>query len=94
MVRSQLSESLQAVISQTLLKRVNGGRVAAHEIMIGTPAIRNLIREGKVAQMYSAIQTSAGVGMITLDQCLQDMVEKRVVTREVAREKAKIPENF
>ena len=94
MVRSQLSESLQAVISQTLLKRANGGRVAAHEIMIGTPAIRNLIREDKVAQMYSAIQTSAGVGMITLDQCLQDMVDKRVITREVAREKAKIPENF
>ena len=94
MVRSQLSESLQAVISQTLLKRANGGRVAAHEIMIGTPAIRNLIREDKVAQMYSAIQTSAGVGMITLDQCLQDMVDKRLVTREVAREKAKIPENF
>ncbi|TDJ35035.1 MAG: type IV pilus twitching motility protein PilT [Gammaproteobacteria bacterium] len=94
MVRSQLSESLQAVISQTLLKRVNGGRVAAHEIMIGTPAIRNLIREDKVAQMYSAIQTSSAVGMITLDQCLQDMVDKRVITREVAREKAKIPENF
>jgi len=94
MVRSQLSESLQAVISQTLLKRANGGRVAAHEIMIGTPAIRNLIREGKVAQMYSAIQTSASVGMITLDQCLQDMVEKRVITREIAREQAKIPENF
>ena len=94
MVRSQLSESLQAVISQTLLKRANGGRVAAHEIMIGTPAIRNLIREDKVAQMYSAIQTSAGVGMITLDQCLQDMVDKRLITREVAREKAKIPENF
>ncbi len=94
MVRSQLSESLQAVISQTLLKRANGGRVAAHEIMIGTPAIRNLIREGKVAQMYSAIQTSASVGMITLDQCLQDMVEKRLITREIAREQAKIPENF
>ena len=94
MVRSQLSESLQAVISQTLLKRANGGRVAAHEIMIGTPAIRNLIREGKVAQMYSAIQTSSGVGMMTLDQCLQNMVEKRVITREIAREKAKIPENF
>ncbi len=94
MVRSQLSESLQAVISQTLLKRANGGRVAAHEIMIGTPAIRNLIREGKVAQMYSAIQTSASVGMITLDQCLQEMVEKRVITREIAREQAKIPDNF
>ncbi len=94
MVRSMLSESLQAVISQTLLKRVNGGRVAAHEIMVGTPAIRNLIREGKVAQMYSAIQTSAGVGMQTLDQCLLEMVQKRIISRETAREKAKMPDNF
>ena len=94
MVRSQLSESLQAVISQTLLKRANGGRVAAHEIMIGIPAIRNLIREDKVAQMYSAIQTGSPHGMVTLDQTLQDLVKKRVVTRDVAREKAKIPDNF
>ncbi len=94
MVRSMLSESLQAVISQTLLKKVNGGRVAAHEIMIGTPAIRNLVREDKVAQMYSAIQTGASVGMQTLDQHLQDLVEKRTISRETAREKAKIPENF
>ncbi len=94
MVRSMLSESLNAVISQTLLKKVNGGRVAAHEIMIGTPAIRNLVREGKVAQMYSAIQTGAGVGMQTLDQCLQDLVQKRLISRDVAKEKAKIPENF
>jgi twitching motility protein PilT len=94
MVRSMLSESLNAVISQTLLKKVNGGRVAAHEIMIGTPAIRNLVREGKVAQMYSAIQTSAGVGMQTLDQCLEDLVAKRMITRDTAREKAKTPENF
>ena len=94
MVRSMLSESLQAVISQTLLKRANGGRVAAHEIMIGIPAIRNLIREDKVAQMYSAIQTGSGHGMNTLDQCLEDLVSKRTITRETAREKAKIPENF
>ena len=94
MVRSMLSESLQAVIAQTLLKKANGGRVAAHEIMIGTPAIRNLIREDKVAQMYSAIQTGAGVGMQTLDQCLEDLVGKRLITRDVAREKAKVPENF
>ena len=94
MVRSQLSESLQAVISQTLLKRANGGRVAAHEIMIGIPAIRNLIREDKVAQMYSAIQTGSAHGMVTLDQTLQDLVKKRVVTRDTAREKAKIPDNF
>ncbi|MEZ5558480.1 MAG: type IV pilus twitching motility protein PilT [Pseudomonadales bacterium] len=94
MIRSMLSESLQAVISQTLLKRATGGRVAAHEIMIGTPAIRNLIREDKVAQMYSAIQTGAAHGMVTLDQTLQDLVAKRVVSREAAREKAKMPENF
>jgi len=94
MVRSMLSESLQAVISQTLLKRVSGGRVAAHEIMIGTPAIRNLIREGKVAQMYSAIQTGSAHGMVTLDQSLKDLVAKHVISRDMAREKAKIPENF
>ena len=94
MVRSMLSESLNAVISQTLLKRVNGGRVAAHEIMIGTPAIRNLVREDKVAQMYSAIQTGAAVGMQTLDQHLQDLVAKRVISRDTAKEKAKVPENF
>ena len=94
MVRSMLSESLQAVVAQSLLKRVNGGRIAAHEIMIGTPAIRNLIREDKVAQMYSAIQTGAALGMQTLDQCLEELVAKRAVTKEVAREKAKMPENF
>ncbi len=94
MVRSMLSESLQAVVSQTLLKRVNGGRVAAHEIMIGTPAIRNLIREDKVAQMYSAIQTGASHGMMTLDQCLKDLVQKRAISRDTAREKAKMPDSF
>ena len=94
MVRSMLSESLNAVISQTLLKKVNGGRVAAHEIMIGTPAIRNLVREGKVAQMYSAIQTGAGVGMQTLDQCLLNLVQSRTISRDTAKEKAKTPENF
>ncbi|AJD50022.1 Pilus retraction ATPase PilT [Isoalcanivorax pacificus W11-5] len=94
MVRSMLSESLQAVISQTLLKKNGGGRVAAHEIMIGTPAIRNLIREDKVAQMYSAIQTGAGLGMQTLDQCLQGLVQKGLISREAAREKAKTPDSF
>ncbi len=73
MVRSMLSESLKAVISQTLMKKIGGGRVAAHEIMIGTPAIRNLIREDKIAQMYSAIQTGQNVGMQTLDQNLKDL---------------------
>jgi twitching motility protein PilT len=94
MVRSMLSESLQAVISQSLLKKTNGGRIAAHEIMMGTPAIRNLIREGKVAQMYSAIQTGAALGMQTLDQCLQELLSKGLISRDIAREQAKIPESF
>jgi len=88
MTRSMLSESLRAVISQTLLKRVGGGRIAAHEIMLATPAIRNLIREDKVPQMYSAIQTGQAVGMQTLDQCLQDMVRKSLVNKVEARGKA------
>lgn len=94
MVRSMLSESLRAVVSQTLLKKNGGGRVAAHEIMIGTPAIRNLIREDKVAQMYSAIQTGAGIGMQTLDQCLLELVRQGVISRESARERAEQPGNF
>jgi twitching motility protein PilT len=94
MVRSMLSESLRAVISQTLLKKNGGGRIAAHEIMIGTAAIRNLIREGKIAQMYSAIQTGHGVGMQTLDQCLQDLLAKGLVSREEARYKAQNKEAF
>lgn len=94
MVRSMLSESLQAVVSQTLLKKNGGGRVAAHEIMIGTPAIRNLIREDKVAQMYSAIQTGSQYGMQTLDQCLADLLRKGLISPEAAREKAKQPDNF
>ncbi|OOO01035.1 MAG: Twitching mobility protein [Chromatiales bacterium USCg_Taylor] len=85
MMRAMLSESLRAVISQTLLKKTGGGRVAAHEIMIGTPAIRNLIRENKVAQMYSAIQTGAQFGMQTLDQNLQDLVKRNVISRNDAR---------
>jgi twitching motility protein PilT len=94
MVRSMLSESLRAVISQTLLKRIGGGRLAAHEIMVGTPAIRNLIREDKVAQMYSAIQTGNAVGMTTLDQYLQDLLSKGLITKQDARAKAAIKENF
>jgi len=88
MVRAMLSESLRAVIAQTLLKKIGGGRVAAHEIMIGTPAIRNLIRENKIAQMYSAIQTGQSYGMQTLDQNLKELVERGLVTREDARNKA------
>ena len=92
MVRSMLSESLKAVISQTLLKKIGGGRVAAHEIMIGTAAIRNLIREDKVAQMYSAIQTGQSLGMQTLDQNLKVLLGQGVVTKEEAKRKAVSPD--
>ncbi len=89
MIRAMLSESLKAVISQTLCKTMDGkGRVAAHEIMVGTPAIRNLIREAKVAQMYSAIQTGSQYGMQTLDQNLIDLVRKKIISPEEARSKA------
>ena len=95
MVRAMLSESLRAVISQTLLKTKDGqGRVAAHEIMIGTPAIRNLIRENKIAQMYSAIQTGQQFGMQTLDQNLQDLVKRNIVAPAEARSKAANKDNF
>ena len=94
MVRSMLSESLRAVISQSLLKKNGGGRVAAHEIMIGTAAIRNLIRENKIAQMYSAIQTGQALGMQTLDQSLTDLLQKGMISREEARYKAQNKEAF
>jgi twitching motility protein PilT len=95
MVRAMLSESLQAVISQTLLKTKDGsGRIAAHEIMLATPAIRNLIRENKVAQMYSAIQTGSNAGMQTLDQCLTELVKQNKIALSTARAAAKIPDNF
>jgi len=95
MVRSMLSESLQAVISQTLLKTKDGsGRVAAHEIMLGTPAIRSLIRDSKIAQMYSTIQTSSNVGMQTLDSNLTDLVKRNIISVATARAAAKTPDNF
>ena len=93
-IRSMLSESLQAVITQALLKKNGGGRTAAWEIMVGTPAIRNLIREDKVAQMYSAIQTGRKDGMQTLDQHLLELVEKGLISRQVARTKAVNKANF
>lgn len=86
MVRTILSESLQAVICQTLLKKVAGGRIAALEIMLCTPAIRNLIREDKIAQMYSTIQTNSSLGMQTLEQHLKSLVDKNLITRDSARE--------
>jgi twitching motility protein PilT len=94
MVRSMLSESLLAVVSQALVKKIGGGRIAAHEIMLGTSAIRNLIREDKVAQMYSSIQTGGNLGMQTLDMCLKELVAKGLISREHAREKARTPDGF
>ena len=95
MVRTMLSESLVSVISQTLCKLKDGsGRVAAHEIMIATSAIKNLIRENKIAQMYSSIQTGQSLGMQTLDQNLADLVRRNVISPAEARSKAKMPENF
>lgn len=94
MVRTMLSESLQAVIAQVLLKKKQGGRVAAHEIMLSNPAIRNLIRENKVPQMYSAIQTGSAQGMTTLDQSLKKLVSQGVIEAHVARNVAKQPDSF
>ena len=95
MIRSMISESLKAIISQTLCKTKDGsGRVAAHEIMVGTPAIRNLIRENKIAQMYSAIQTGRQIGMQTLDQNLQELVQRNVISNAEARGKAANKDNF
>jgi twitching motility protein PilT len=94
MVRSMLAGSLEAVISQTLMKKMGGGRVACHEIMRGTPAIRNLIREDKVAQMYSAIQTGASMGMQTMDQSLSVLVDKGIIKREEAKKKAVNPDGI
>ena len=95
MIRAMLSESLRAVISQTLCKTKDGtGRVAAHEIMVGTPAIRNLIREAKVAQMYSAIQTGTALGMQTMDQNLADLVRRGIITVAEARGKAANKDSF
>jgi twitching motility protein PilT len=94
-VRSMLSESLEGVLAQTLCKTAGGkGRVAAHEVMIGTPAIRNLIREGKTAQMYSSVQTGGSLGMQTLDQALTDLVRQKRITTAEARSKAKVPTLF
>lgn len=93
-VRTMLSESIRAVISQTLLAKFSGGRVAAHEIMIGVSSIRNLIRENKVAQMYSVVQTSRELGMQTLDQCLQKLVSKGDIDNKIARSKAENKDLF
>lgn len=87
MVRSMLSESLRAVVSQLLVKKEGGGRVAAHEIMLATPAIKNLIREDKIAQMYSSIQTGAALGMQTMEQSLNKLLDSGVVSPKAVRSK-------
>lgn len=95
MVRAMLSESLQAVVSQTLCKTRDGqGRVAAHEILVGTHAVRNLIREGKTAQMYSSIQTGAAAGMQTLDQSLAELLRRGLISPAEARSKARASDAF
>ena len=92
LVRSMLAESLQAVVAQVLVPKVGGGRVAAHEILLATPAVRNLVREGKVAQLYSAMQTGGALGMQTLDSCLQGLVRQGLISREAARANARSPD--
>ena len=94
MVRAMLSTGLRAVIAQTLLKRRGGGRIAAHEILMATPAVRALIKENKIAQMYSTIQTSAKDGMQTLDQCLRDLVKRGLVDVNEARARAENKADF
>jgi twitching motility protein PilT len=95
MVRTMLSESLLAVVAQTLCAREDGqGRIAAHEVMVATPAVRNLIREGKVAQLYSVLQTGGQAGMQTLDQSLQALAKKSLISMATARALARFPENF
>jgi len=93
-VRAMLSESVQAIVTQTLCKKVGGGRVAALEILIGTTAVRNLIREGKIHQIPSVMQTSQGIGMQTLEMHLRELVDKNMITRETAIEKTGLPDMF
>lgn len=92
LVRSMLAESLQAVVAQVLVPKMGGGRVAAHEVLLATPAVRNLVREGKVAQLYSAMQTGGALGMQTLDSCLQGLVRQGLISREVAQANARSPD--
>ncbi|MDE1151899.1 MAG: type IV pilus twitching motility protein PilT [Micavibrio sp.] len=89
MVRAMLSSSIQGIISQALLKRAGGGRVAAHEIMVGTNAIRNLIRENQLAQVYSMIQTGSRYGMQTMEDSVNDLVISGAITEQTAHETLK-----
>jgi twitching motility protein PilT len=86
MIRSMLASSLQGVVAQTLLKRAGGkGRVAAHEILVGTNAVRNLIRENQIPQMYSMIQTGSRYGMITMEDSVHNLLEQNIIDEEEAR---------
>lgn len=93
-VRAMFAESIQAVITQTLCKKIGGGRVAALEILMGTTAVRNLIREGKIHQLPSVMQTSQGAGMQTLEMHLRELVDRNAISREAAIEKTGNPEMF
>jgi twitching motility protein PilT len=93
-IRAQFSESIEAVITQTLLKRKGGGRVAALEIMTGTTAVRNLIREGKIHQIPGTMQVSQKDGMQTMDMALQNLVSRGLVTKEEAQSKSTNPNLF
>ncbi len=93
-VRTMLSESLQAIITQTLCKKKGGGRIAACEVLMGVPAARNLIREAKIHQLPSVMQTGQKQGMQTLDMALQDLVARGLITREEAQAKSSNPQLF
>jgi twitching motility protein PilT len=93
-VRAQLSLVLEGVLSQTLIPKIGGGRVMALEIMVATPAIRNLIREEKVHQIYSVLQAGSKYGMQTMNQSLADLVRRRLITREHALNRSTIPDEL
>jgi twitching motility protein PilT len=89
-----LAECLQAVVSQTLCKRADGeGRVAAFEVLVATHAVRHLVREGKTAQLYSALQSGASTGMNTLDQSLQSLASAGLISPAEAKRKARLPDS-
>ena len=94
MVRTMLSESLEKVIAQRLLRKPEGGRMATYEIMVGTSAIRNLIRENKVPQIYGMMQTGREYAMVTMGQSLQNLAQEMLITLEIARSVALDPEKF
>jgi twitching motility protein PilT len=93
-IRTQFADSIEAILTQTLCKKKGGGRVAALEVLVGTPAVRNLIREGKGHQILSAMQVGQKDGMQTMDMALIDLVNRGLVTREEAQAKSMTPNLF